>query len=311
MTRVGRSLLATSVVLLSTMSAAAAQRPPTDATLLERYAPVLVLHPAERFAPVPVEGFIADSDVLVRDPARAWVPAGVPLEQAPPVSRLDQRSCRAIDGPAATECYAAAEEAHPAPPTAYGAVFRTPTRIALQYWLFYAANLYSPTVPAGAFWQAHEGDWEAVTVLLDKQGRPLLLGISRHCAGVRRDWQRVPKRGAHPVVYVAIGSHANYLGVGTKVHLRRCWPKEALAIYSAYGVPLVDHVAVGRTERPGIVRVTSTAPPWMVFGGTWGEDQYVGFPNVAPFRFGAGPRGPAFHALWRRPLATPLSWGAG
>jgi hypothetical protein len=260
---------------------------------------------------VPVDGFVADSDLLVRDPTGTWVPAGVPLEQAPRASRLDQRSCRAIDGPAALDCYAAAQDLHGTAPTAYGAVFRTPTRIALQYWLFYPLNLYSPTVPAGQFWQAHEGDWEAVTVLLDLQEQPLLVGLSRHCTGARRDWNRVPRRGAHPVVYVAIGSHANYLSTGTKLHAQRCWPKEALAIYRAYRVALIDRVAVGRTLTPRVVRVSSTTPAWMRFRGTWGEDQYVGFPNVAPFRYGAGPRGPSFHELWRRPVATPLSWPSG
>jgi VPS62-like protein len=276
-----------------------------------RYAPVLVLHPAERFAPVPVDGFITDSDFLVRDGTGAWVPATVPLEQAPQASRLDQRSCRAIDGPAAIDCYGAAEDAYAAPPTVYGAVVRTPSRIALQYWLFYPANVYSPTVPAGAFWQAHEGDWEAVTVLLDSRQQPVLLGASRHCAGVRREWSRVPRRGTNPVVYVAIGSHAHYLSAGRKLQLRRCWPKEALAIYSAYRVPIVDHAAAGRAVRPRIVRITATTPTWMQFRGAWGEDQYVGFPNVAPFRFGTGPAGPAFHTLWRRPVATPLQWNPG
>jgi hypothetical protein len=216
-----------------------------------------------------------------------------------------------MDGPGAIECYAAAEAPHGAAPTAYGAVFRTPTRIALQYWLFYPANVYSPTVPPGAFWQSHEGDWEVVTVLLDLAQRPLLLGVSRHCAGVRREWSRVPRRGTHPVVYVAVGSHANYLSAGRKLQLRRCWPTEALAIYSAYRVPIVDHAGKGRTVRSAVVRITAASPSWMRFQGTWGEDQYVGFPNVAPFRYGTGPRGPAFHAVWRKPVATPTQWSPG
>jgi hypothetical protein len=306
------AFLAAVAVGLVSAAATSAGGAATDAQLLARYAPVLVLHPAERFAPVPVDGFVADSDLLVWDTAGVlWVPATVPLEEAPRASRLDQRVCRAIDGPAAIECYASAEEAHGAPVTLYGAVFRTKTHVALQYWLFYPANVYSPTVPPGTFWQSHEGDWEAVTVLLDRGQKPLLAGLSRHCAGARRDWQRMPRRGTHPLVYVAVGSHANYFSTGVKLHLRRCWPKEALAIYRAYRVPIVDHVGVGRTVRPAVVRISGAAPPWMRFRGTWGEDQYVGFPSVAPFRYGAGPVGPAFHQLWRRPVATPLSWPAG
>ena len=46
-------------------------------------------------------------------------------------------------------------------------------RIALQYWLFHAFDLWSPFVPQSAdYWKPHEGDWEAVTVLLDATGPP-------------------------------------------------------------------------------------------------------------------------------------------
>ena len=282
-----------------------------DGRLLARYAPVLVLHPDEDFAPVPVDGFVADSDLLIRAPDGSWTPAAVDLVQAPTASRLDQRSCRAIDGPAATPCYAAAQNAHAAPPTAYGVLIRTRTRIALQYWLFYPWDLWSPTVPAGAFWQAHEGDWEAVTVLLDRRERPLLVGLSRHCGGVRRAWEKAPKQRGSPLVWVSIGSHANGFGAGVVPEERRCWPGEALAIFDAYKVAIVDHAARGRVVSPKLMPVSAARPRWMLFRGTWGEDQYAGFPNVPPFRFGTGPQGPAYHSLWRQPVATPLSWPRG
>ena len=288
--------------------AAAAALPSTPAQLLARHAPVLVLHPSERFAPVPVDGFLEDSDLLVRAPDGTWQAATVPLAQAGRASRLDQRSCRAIDGPAALDCYAAAEEAHGASPTVYGAVMRTRDRIALQYWLFYPANLLGLAAAQGPFWQFHEGDWEAVTVLLDTRERPQLVGLSEHCAGARREWARAPRRGSRPIVYVALGSHANYFTPGRKTLSRRCWPKEAVAVADAYRIALLDSVGRGRTIAPAVSSVTATAPSWMVFGGTWGEDQYVHFPGVDPLRFGAGPAGPAFHALWRKPVATVLGW---
>ena len=34
-------------------------------------------------------------------------------------------------------------------------------------------------------------------------------------------------------------------------------------------------------------------------------------PNNAPFGFGLGPSGPAFHALWRDPVKTVLAWPRG
>ena len=119
------------------------------------------------------------------------------------------RGCAARDGLAALQCYDDADE--PAAPVVYGAVFRSDGRIALQYWLFHAFDLWSPLVPQSPdYWKAHEGDWEAVTVLLDAAGRPIEVGASRHCGGARRAWAKVEQRGARPVVYSALGSHALY-----------------------------------------------------------------------------------------------------
>jgi len=304
---------AAAVLALGLVAAAGAVVAPaapaaTPAQLLARHAPVLVLHPQEPFTPVPVDGFIADSDLLVRAPDGTWQASTASLPSAGRAARLDQRSCRAADGPAALGCYAAAEQAHAAAPTVYGAVFRTRDRIALQYWLFYPANVFSLTGAAGLFWQSHEGDWEAVTVLLDAREQPLLVGLSEHCGGARRDWARVPRRGSHPVVFVALGSHSNYFAPGRQPLDRKCWPTEALAVYTAYKVPLLDSVARGRTVLPGVARVTAASPSWMAFAGTWGEDQFVHFPGVDPLRFGAGPAGPAFHGLWRKPVAAVLAW---
>jgi hypothetical protein len=304
-------LLAVALAALGPTSAGAAPgeaQPP----LLERFAPVLVLHPAEQFVPVPVDGFLADSDLLVRGPDGSWQPFAGGPELAPRTARLDQRSCRAADGPAALECYASAEAVHAAPATVYGAVFRSKARVALQYWLFFPVNVWSPTVPpAGGAWQSHEGDWEAVTVLLDAAERPLSVGLSRHCGGVTRPWARAPKQGGRPLAYVALGSHALGFRTGVQAQERRCWPPEALSIFDAFRSRLVDRAARGRVVRPRVVGVTASTPAWMRFRGTWGEDQYVAFPNNPPFRFGAGPEGPAFHALWRRPFATPLGWRPG
>jgi VPS62-like protein len=298
-------------------ASAAGEGAMADGALLAKYAPVVVLHPQELFVPVPVDGFIADSDLLTRVDG-AWEPATVDVPDAPKDSRFDQRLCKAIDGPPGEACYAAAEAAHAALPTVYGATFRRSDRIVVQYWLWYPVNVYSPTVPAGRFWVTHEGDWESVTVILDTTGKPLLVGLSSHCGGSRRAWRDAPRRAGHPVTYVAKGSHANYFTAGKQrlstieaTLLRRCFGTEFLAIYKAYGVALVDHTGNGRVVRPAVVRVTAQAPDWMRFRGTWGEDRYVGFPNVAPFRNGTGPVGPAFHEQWRRPLAVPLAWRPG
>ena len=61
-----------SLAVTGVASAAPEARGTTPTQLLTRHAPVLVLHPDERFAPVPVDGFLADSDLQVRSPDGTW-----------------------------------------------------------------------------------------------------------------------------------------------------------------------------------------------------------------------------------------------
>ena len=305
------ALLALAVAGLVPSGGAAPGVRPSLATLLARHVPVLALHPDERFAPVPVQGFLADSDLL-RKTATGWEKVAGRLPAGGAELRLDQRACRAIEGEAASACYAAAQAAHGAAPVVYGAAFRSGNRIALQYWLWYPWNVYSPTVPPGELWQVHEGDWESASVILDLLGRPLVVGLSSHCGGTRREWVRAPKRGARPLVHVALGSHANFFGAGAHRLDPRC-PNAPLLIevIESYGEKPIDRTGTGRVVRPRLVRVTEATPRWMRFAGTWGEDGYLHFPGNEPIALGAGPRGPAFHEQWRRPVAEVLSWPRG
>jgi hypothetical protein len=296
------------VLVVTSGPNAASHRPPPLSVLLGRHVPILVLHPAERFVSVPVAGFLADSD-LVRRTQAGWEIVDGPLPAGRADLRLDQRLCDAIDGLAASQCYAAAEAAHGAGPAVYGAAFRTARRIELQYWLWYPYNDYSATLSPGDVWQVHEGDWESVSVILDLEGHPLVAALSAHCKGSRRDWALAPKRGPRPLVYVALGSHANYFRPGIHPHDPDCWPRELRDIVRA--LALVDRTAVGRTLRPKLMRVSATRPTWMTFAGSWGETGYLHFPNNAPVAYNAGPRGPAFHKQWRKPVAAAMSWPRG
>jgi hypothetical protein len=223
--------------------------------------------------------------------------------------RLDQRSCRAIEGIAATPCYVAAQAPHGTSPVVYGAAFRKGSRIDLQYWIWYPWNPYSPTVPAGDLWLAHEGDWEAVSVIVDSAGHPLVAGYSQHEKGVRREWAKVPKRGLRPLVYVALGSHANYFAPGTHRFDPRVQNALLISVIRQAGHQPVDHAGRGAVVRPRLVRVSARTPVWMTFAGKWGEDSYLHVPGGVPSAYSSGgPTGPAFHQQWRRPVATVLNW---
>jgi Vacuolar protein sorting-associated protein 62 len=309
---VSRVLLAAVVAAFVVVPAAggAPAQAPGLGTLLARHIPILVLHPAERFAPTTVDGFLADADLQRLTPA-GWenVPETLPVGGRD--HRLDQRLCRAIEGVAAASCYASAEAAHGAAPVVYGAAFRSGRRIALQYWLWYPFNAYSPTVPAGELWQVHEGDWESVSVILDARGRPLLAGYSQHSEGQRREWARVQKQGQRPRVFVALGSHANYFTVGRHRFDPRVVEPVLISVIRQKGLEPVDRTGPGRVVRPRLVRVTATTPSWMAFAGAWGEDAYIRVPPSEPTRYGNGPPGPVFHEQWRRPVADVSGWPRG
>jgi hypothetical protein len=283
--------------------------PPLE-TLLARHVPVLVLHPAEHFPPVPVDGFLSDSD-LMRRSGTGWVKVDGPLPAGGADLRLDQRLCRTIDGVAATSCFVSAEAAHGASPVVYGAAFRSSRRIVLQYWLWYPYNVYSPTIPPGELWQVHEGDWESLSVILDARGTPVLAGYSQHSEGRRREWGRVPRQGQRPRVFVALGSHANYFAAGRHRFDPRVVDPVLISVIQQKGLPPVDYTGVGRVVRPKLVRVTTAQPSWMAFAGAWGEDAFIRVPPSEPARYGTGPVGPAFHEQWRKPIADVLEWPRG
>ena len=307
------SVLLTLVCALAVAGSAAGERErtPSLAALLARHVPVLVLHPDESFEPVPVDGFLADSD-LTRKTASGWEIVPGPLPAGGADLRLDLRSCTAFDGLAATACYVATEAVHGAAPVVYGAVFRTGDRIDLQYWLWYPYDDFSPVYPANDFWQAHEGDWEAVSVILDRVGTPLTVAYSQHAKGRRRAWARAPKQGLRPLVHVGLGSHANFPGPGEHPLLPPAVDQATINVMRAYGIAVpADHTAKGTVIRPALVRVSSRTPSWMTFAGAWGESGYIHIPGREPLVAGAGPRGPAFHAQWQRPVREEMSWPRG
>jgi hypothetical protein len=83
----------------------------------------------------------------------------------------------------------------------------------LQYHFFYAFNDWR--LAANGI-NHHEGDWEMVAVYL-KNDQPYSLLLSQHGTGAMELWQDVrcvkEKDGqetTHPLMYVALGSHANY-----------------------------------------------------------------------------------------------------
>ena len=316
-TRVTTLLLIAAIGAIAAGSARADGPSPDE--LLAEYQPVTVLDASELFAPTAIDDFLADATLTLRAGDGTYQPAEMP-EPGLPVHgdgwRLDHR-CQASGGPAqAVGCYAPATHG---PSTVYGRYEVIAGTTVLQYWLFYEHNFWSfPALPFGAVWQAHEGDWEVVQVVLDDKRTPVEAAYSQHCSGQRRAWASVPKAAgtSHPIVYVGRGSHANYFAPGSHPIARACVPPPALAFFDALGVPAFDIVVPGVALGPGstsIERVHDNEPRWLRFPGTWGEAQYVAAPpfGIPPTPFGTSPVGPAFQDDWLDPLGTIAGYPVG
>lgn len=87
------------------------------------------------------------------------------------------------------------------------------TWTSLQYHFFYAFNDWR--LAANGI-NHHEGDWEMVAVYL-KNDQPYAVLFSQHGSGALERWENVYKvrdkdgtETMHPIIYTALGSHANY-----------------------------------------------------------------------------------------------------
>jgi hypothetical protein len=310
------------VVLAGTAAVAAAAAVDDELSpegLLALYQPVTVLDATEAFAPTSVEDFLDDAELQRATDsgfaAAESTPAGLPVHGDG--WRLDHRGCSPAGGLSAVACYRAAEHG---PSTVYGRFDVRAGTIVLQYWLFYNDNFWSLQYPPSGFaWQAHEGDWEVVTVVLDEQQLPVQAAYSQHCTGEKRAWANVQKQGGtHPVVYVATGSHANLFAPGLHPISLSCYPAQIRAILQQNGITPLDFLVVpGRTLGPGstaIERIHDNSPRWLRFPGTWGEAQFIRIPPpIGPgtVPFGASPTGPQGHDVWVDPLGTIAGYAVG
>ncbi len=312
---------AISVLSLTMLTGTATASPAVpDSRLLAAYQPVTRFDPAESFGPTSVESFISDADLERLDASGNWVvvdanpePGNLP-GPGTGTWRLNQDSCSPAAPLGGLACYAAGWQRGSGASTVYGRVVRAGGRIVLQYWYFYYDDVYS------YFYPAHEGDWEVLNVVLSADEQPVEVGYSQHCLGQRRAWADTPRLGTHPLVYVAVGSHANYFSPGAHPLDARCVPPQVFAILARLGLPgPADRTGLGELAGPqqagGVVttihEIGDGVHQWESFPGFWGELQYFHAPSIGTVPFGASPVGPAFHEVWSDPLGTLATWPSG
>jgi hypothetical protein len=162
------------------------------------------------------------------------------------------------------------------PRTVYARAFDGPSGPVLQYWLFFFYNHWR---------NAHETDWEVVTIVLDPDRRtPRWVATSVHEEGLRR---RV-HNSDRPQLFVARGSHALYFefdpdGYDAQLPMRLGDIRNRLAVG-----PERDQVAREPNSDPrftltynlerfpdesnGASNDTASSPLWwLAFHGGWGR----------------------------------------
>ena len=240
MTKLIACLSAALLFLLA--GAAMAQAATPDSQLLRTYQPVTHFDPQESFGPTSVQSFISDA-ALERLVAGQWVvvdPAPEPGELPGPGTgafRLNQTSCSPSAPLGGLSCYQSNWDSGSGGSVVYGRVAHVPGATVLQYWYFYYDDLYSYFYPpSDAIWQAHEGDWEVVNVVLSADEQPLEVGYSQHCLGQRRAWATTPRWdgrtrsstsrwGRTPTTWRR--GHTRSARPASRRRCWRCWPSTA------------------------------------------------------------------------------------
>ena len=180
----------------------------------------------------------------------------------------------------AKELYDKLVEDKKAKVTYYGRIMQDGNYKVLQYWFFYAFNHWGE-VKDGM--NNHEGDWEMIMIFLNvKDDKPEYIAYSSHHnkgATTRRRWNdpQINREEKHPIVYVALGSHANYFTTGEIV----------VSEYPPFEFPAgwyFDHTSeVGRCIGPGkefewhhgsdYILDDDHLPGWVdSYEGLWGVD---------------------------------------
>jgi hypothetical protein len=260
---------------------------------LQIYEPVLLFHASENWAPESVDPFLADARVEKQVLKGKWVtaPGALPTSTAgcafTPCYRLNL-PCPLHGG---VGCYLKmpVRNSEWRQPAIYGRVLTTPTGTLLRYWIFYEFDDWHSL--RNRLWQAHEGDWESISIGLGSDGTPEFAAYSQHCSGTVRPWSGVQKRGTHPVAYVALGSHANYFtNQPSSTRFAECLKQQSLTSKTVTRIAqlaqerIVDRTGTAHALGPDgmagvtplqVVPLDPLAFDWTRFPGRWSEGQLL------------------------------------
>lgn len=251
--------------------------------LARRFAPVLRFHSRELFVPIPRSAYLSRAHLKEQEGRFVRLLNASPVEDRLPDregSCLRSRGCllfldiRGVEPDPPKKSQAAYDAIENqllragTRPTAYVNVTRYDDtgEYAVQYWFLYLFNFRL---------NEHESDWEQITVRLDSDKSPTGVFYSAHEGGGDGGWGAIEKEGEHPIVYVALGAHANYFRPGSHRVPVGCRRVIGSITRCLRGRKVLVDVAdgLGRTLRPRDYDVQElTGRP---FVGSYGTGNYV------------------------------------
>jgi hypothetical protein len=250
-----------------------------DLAVARRFAPEFVFHPDERFYPIAMDTYVADCELVdMRAPGNPVPGLPAPLtaealgEWASTHDDRQRYTLRVKEGPLA-HCMTLDSRSGVGRAPLYYVVNRaSDVSLCVTYYVFYAYN--AATRVAGCFEMgAHYADIETVQVDAER----VLPGgswvakrvyCSKHSGGT---WADVARReigtvgDTHPIVYVALNSHAHYETPGTRWRFGGFAP-ERVSDTGNGGVLWVPNALVDARLHPCAG----------VYGGQWGDGAVAG-----------------------------------
>ncbi|MFH1638489.1 MAG: thrombospondin type 3 repeat-containing protein [Candidatus Woesearchaeota archaeon] len=227
-----------------------------EESLLEKYSPVLYLHPDELYQPKVIDSILEWSDLKI-------YPISYIVDSRPvSVGSLeDKSSFHYLDMVNAEPGFLfpkvpPASDFESYQNNVYGRQVEVGSYIVLQYWLFY---------PYNNWYNNHEGDWEVVQILLDKTTKePQSATYSFHLGGETYEWDELEKvDSTHPKVYVTEGGHGNWASHGKHKFCSTIGDET-----SSSGLKLSLDFGFGLTE-------IDDSTSWLDFAGHWGKKEEV------------------------------------
>ena len=295
-------LVVSLILILIPLNTLAASDKITESNLLETYAPVLYFHPEEKVFPWGINSMLYNADLKkLRNKRKVSMPVGSSdlLSNNSDKLYLDLRNIVPYHD-TITSSNNLDNSFKRFPFKVYGRRIdpqKKSTHIILQYWLFYPFNDWH---------NDHEGDWELIQIHYAKlRHEPDQLTTSHHHSGSVIPWDRVSKiNGTHPKIFVAKGSHGNWLTSGNHA-VGKLWRK--VGIFrdktSGNGMVLYPENIIGKTndkKQKYTLEEISDLPrsSWIYWNGRWGDVKVL-------FWGSRGPESPGFQEKWK----NPIKWG--